>query len=50
LQAGAGADRHHEVDSALLEYACPYPIDDIVTAPLLNDDGIDAVEMQYLRK
>ena len=41
-------DQH--IDCALLEDTCPHPVDDVLTAAVLDDHGIDAIEMQQVRE
>jgi hypothetical protein len=38
----------HEIDSALLEYTRAHAFDDMLTAPVLDDDGVDALEVEEL--
>ena len=37
-----------QIDGALLEHARPHPIDHVLAAAVLDDDRIDAVQMQQL--
>ena len=44
----ADADLAHQVDRPLLEHARAHALDDVLTAAILEDDGVDALEMQQL--
>jgi outer membrane cobalamin receptor len=47
-EAGTGAHRIQQVDRALLQDAGPDTVDHIVAAAVLDNDGIDAIEMQEM--
>jgi len=49
LDTRANAHRNQEIDSVLFEDACPNAVNDVVTAAVLDDHRIDAIEMQQLR-
>ena len=50
VQAFAQAGRMHEVHGALFEHARAYPVDHVVGAPPLQDDRIQALEMEQVRE
>ena len=47
-QAVADADRVHQIDRALLEHAGAHALDHVVPAAVLDDDRIDAVQVQQV--
>ena len=50
LHSRTHAHRHEQIDRALFEDASAHPIDDVITAAVLDDDRIDAVAVQQLRE
>jgi hypothetical protein len=50
VQALGHAHRAQQVDGALLEHACPDALLDILAAAGLEDDRVDALPMQQVRK
>ena len=46
----ADAERAEQVDGSLLQHARANPPDDVVTAALFQDDGVDACQMEQVAK
>ena len=47
-QARADAHRVQQIHGALLEDPRPHAIDDVLAAAVLDDDGVDAVQVQQM--
>src|SRR5262245_5151495 len=48
LKSLADTHRREQVHGSLLEYTCTHTIDHVVAATVLDDDRIDAIEMQQM--
>jgi hypothetical protein len=50
LKASPDAHRDQQIHGALLQHACPHAVDDVLAAAILDDDRVDAVEVQQVPK
>ena len=50
IETGRDAHRPHQIDRALLEHTGSHAIDDVLTIAVFDDDAVDAVEMEEMRK
>jgi hypothetical protein len=49
-KAGTNADRVQQVDGALLENTCPHAVNHVLASAVLDNDGIDAIQMKQMPK